>query len=312
MSQLAFSANVVALPLFRGTNSLHSPRLSCKQSPFITSYRAVAKRRRTRLHQALPRRVIVSSDASEAPTETESSNAEPRPRNSTSWFEFRNLRIVLAILSLLGAAETTYLTFNKFFSSPGAICATQGCLDVLSGPFSSFLGIPLTLFGALAYGAFAYMAVWPLAADEEETEDGTLRTVEEVYAARDATTRPLLLALSTALFLFSGYLMALLVFVIQSMCPYCVFSAIVSTALFTLTAFVGRAVPNVVDALRVGAVASGVTSAAAAVLFFIGYPAHIRAQPSGEPQAPPAITMRSTSDTLVRSSQLSLLYTSVQ
>lgn len=298
MSNLAFSASFVVLRPIHGAYDPLS-RLNSVQSSFITKWKpVVAKRSRSKRQQVSPSRVFMTADASGDPTESDSSNTNTQSESLTAGFDFRKVRRALVGLSLLGFAETSYLTFNKLFSSPGAICGTQGCLDVLSGPFSSFLGIPLTLFGALAYGAFAYLAVWPLAADDEEAEEGILRSAEEVYAARDAVTRPLLLALSTLLFMFSAYLMALLVFVIQSMCPYCVFSAVLSATLFTLTAFVGRAVPNLADALRVGAAASAIASVAAAVLFFIGFPAYIRAQPSGE-QSPPAITMRSTSDTLV-------------
>lgn len=224
----------------------------------------------------------------------------PPPTKSSSAPSFRAIRKLLAALSFIGCLETSYLTFNKLFSSPGTICATQGCLDVLSGPFSSFLGIPLTLFGLLAYAIFAYLCVWPLAADEEEDQNGFLLSVEQVYDARDAATRPLLLALSTSLVVFSGFLMSLLAFVIRSTCPYCFFSAALSAVIFTLTAFVGRAVPKLGDAIRVGTASTALTSLLAAVFFLMSYPVHINAQPPGEPQAPPDITMKSTSDTLVR------------
>ena len=281
--------------------------MSSANSQFIKTNRPQAKRFRKRLILRLPTTIIASVEQSDPSAETEPGTANSQTNETKPLFEFQNIRKILAAVSLVGAAETSYLTFNKIFSSPGAICATQGCLDVLSGPFSSFLGIPLTLLGAMAYGLFAYLAVWPLSADEEEDEEGTLLTPEEVYGIRDAATRPLLLALSTALFIFSCYLMCLLFFVIQSYCPYCLFSAVVSTSLFMLTAFVGRAVPRVGDALRVGIVSTGVSSIAAALLFFVGYPQHVAAQNPGEPQEPPAITMRSTSDTLVRPQDLVLL-----
>lgn len=238
-------------------------------------------------------------NCSTPPQNTSSDTHSPAQTFSAS--SFRTIRKILTALSILGCLETSYLTFNKFFSSPGAICATQGCLDVLSGPFSSFLGIPLTLFGTLTYGVFAYLCAWPLAADEQEDQNGLLLSVQRVYHARDAATRPLLLALSTALLVFSGFLMSLLVFVIQSMCPYCVFSAVLSAVIFALTAIVGRAVPKFREALRVGVTSAAVTSLLAAVFFFISYPVHISAQPPGELQAPPSITMKSTPDTLVRS-----------
>ncbi|CAN8066267.1 unnamed protein product [Agarophyton chilense] len=199
--------------------------------------------------------------------------------------------------------ETIYLTYNKLFSSPGAICGTQGCLDVLSGPFSSFLGVPLTVFGALAYAIFAYLCTWPLAAEEKKVDsegDDKPRVIpaDEVYVVRDAATRPLMLAVSSAMFSFSACLMSLLVFVIRSMCPYCVFSAVLSTTLFVLTAFIGKAVSEWKTALKIGAASASFASVCAAALFFLGMPAYSQAQGSGVPQKPPEITLSSDSDAI--------------
>lgn len=237
-------------------------------------------------------------------TSPELQDAEQPAEQLNSSFS-SNIRKLLAVLSFAGCLETTYLTFNKLFSSPGAICATQGCLDVLSGPFSSFLGIPLTLFGLIAYASFAYLAIWPLVATEQEvlisddSEETELYSAAEVYARRDAVTRPLLLAISSAMAVFSAYLMSILIFVIKSMCPYCLFSAAISTILFIITAFVGRAVPSPGTALKISGGATLLASLGAAALFFVSMPAQILAQAPSEPQSPPAITMNSTKDTMV-------------
>lgn len=299
MGSLAFSAPCPTSRLSNQAYSSHTRQGSVYCSTF-TNCPNFPKRR---LLSLLPVKTSKSHapfrEAPKASSTSSTSTNEETPQQP-ALDRFRIIRKVLLVISCIGAAETLYLTFNKLFSSPGAICATQGCLDVLSGPFSTFLGIPLTLFGALAYSIFAYLSVWPLAADDETDSEGELvRSAKEVYVMRDAATRPLMLALSTAMMVFSFYLMGLLVFVIQSMCPYCVVSAIISSSMFILTAFVGRAVPSVRDALRVGTGSAGIALVVAAGLFFLGMPAHIRAQPPGEPQLPPEITMRSTSDTLV-------------
>lgn len=229
-------------------------------------------------------------------------NETPAP-SSESFASFRNLRKLMTVLSLTGAIEASYLTYNKLFSSPGAICSTQGCLDVLSGPFSTFLGVPLTLFGALAYTGFAYLCIWPLAAQEEEAEaqnaEPVIVSAEEVYAVRDAATRPLMLAVSSAMFSFSAYLMSLLTLVVRSLCPYCVLSAVLSTLLFILTAFVGKAVPKLKTAFKIVAASISAASVCAAMSFFLAMPAHLRAQGSDFPQAPPEITMSSDRDAIV-------------
>lgn len=237
-----------------------------------------------------------SSTSSLSPSEQGESNgadsdtktSDEQPSNPS----FRTLRVVLSAISITGAIESLYLTFNKIFSSPGAICATQGCLDVLDGPFSQFMGIPLSLIGAASYSFFAYLCVWPLTADEEDEND------DAVYKKRDAATRPLMLALSTVQFVFTMYLVALLKFIIRSMCPFCLFSAGLSAAMFILTAFVGRAVPRWQPALSISAAGTTVAVFAAAASLLTGWPAHIAAQPRNGPQAPPEITTRSDADAL--------------
>lgn len=259
--------------------------------------------RRSR-HQRIIFPLACQSHPSNSRTTTEPQDDEQHKEKSP-FASFKTVRKVLAALSVLGVAETTYLTFIKLFSSPGAICSTEGCLDVLTGPFSTFLGIPLTVFGMLAYASFAYLCIWPLIAEDEEvlteneSQPAKFIPANEVYAARDAATRPLMLALSTASFVFTVYLMGLLVFVIHSMCPYCVFSAILSGLIFVITAFVGRAVPKIRSALIIGSASTAAAGVAAAAMFFLSLPAQILAQPPSEPQSPPQITMRSNSDTMV-------------
>lgn len=214
------------------------------------------------------------------------------------------IRVPVASVAALGVVETAFLTFTKLFASPGSICSTQGCFDVLTGPFSAVLGVPLSAFGMLAYGAVAYLALWPMTADEETrvSEDGTVVTLpkEGVYAARDAATRPLLLAVSAAMMVFSSYLMMLLMFVIRSMCPYCVVSAGLSVTLFTLVAFVGRAVPDAKRAVRIGGGGAALAFVAAAGSFFLALPEQLLAQAPSEPQTPPAVTRTSTRESVVR------------
>lgn len=222
---------------------------------------------------------------------------------------FRSLRTLLSILSLVGCAESIYLTFNKVFSSPGTICPTQGCLDVLAGPFSTFLGVPLSAFGALAYAAFGYLCFWPSATVEEErtkvleanpnaSSEQVEAAVTEAYDRRDAATRPILFALSTIQFVFSAYLTTIMKFVIRSMCPFCLVSAAISTAIFILTVFVGRAVPRLKSALTIGMSSAFVAAGASGLSLVMAWPGHLRAQPPTELQSPPAITTKSSDDSL--------------
>lgn len=174
------------------------------------------------------------------------------------------------------------------------MCKTAGCVEVLSGPYSVFLGIPLTALGAVAYSAFAALAAYPLFAAEADVitdDDGSIvsMTAEEVYAVRDAVTRPLLLALASIMFVFSGYFMWILAVVVRDTCPYCVFSAGLSTTLFVLTAFVGKAVTDAGLAAKISGGAGAFSAAAAAAVFVLSSPGGLLAQMPSSPQPPPAV-----------------------
>ncbi|KAF6004141.1 hypothetical protein F1559_002452 [Cyanidiococcus yangmingshanensis] len=57
-----------------------------------------------------------------------------------------------------GAVETTLLTLWKVLRSE-VTCAVRGCSDVLSSPYASFFGIPLTFFGAVTYSLLAFFTL---------------------------------------------------------------------------------------------------------------------------------------------------------
>jgi uncharacterized membrane protein/glutaredoxin len=228
-----------------------------------------------------------------------SSVADPGEQKQQEGRNYRPTRRLLAGLATVGVLETAFLTAAKLFASPANICRTRGCVDVLSGPYATFVGIPLSLFGIAAYAAFAWLAAWPLAAREAVevvvSDDGEVecRTAEEDYAVKDAATRPLLLALSSVLVVFSSYFMFLLTVVIRDTCPYCVFSAALSTSLFLITAFVSRAVREPLQALLIGGSSAVVSAVAAGAIFVLSSPGGLLAQMPSEPQAPPEITEQS-------------------
>lgn len=225
---------------------------------------------------------------------------KPLPR----WF-----RIILTSLSVGGLAETSYLTLAKLFQTAGSICSTQGCLDVLTGPYSSVFGIPLSALGMLTYGTLAILSMYPLLSRSQEefidVDAGTTSVIPAsiIYARRDAATRPLLLATSTAMLIFSTYLMALLTFVIRDMCPYCIISALLSLSLFMLTF---RTVPHPRPII---AASAGAAALAAALSFAIAFPNARNQRPPDTPQAPPAVTERSTAESLRIARKLKLLHT---
>lgn len=157
-------------------------------------------------------------------------------RRQTPWIQ-RNSRFLIAAIASLGVLNTAYITATKLLGGETA-CPTSGCEQVLSSEYAYILGLPLSLFGLLAYLAMAGLALAPLLVKPEQNKD--LRTKLEDW------TWLLLFAGATAMMVFSGYLMYIMAtqfvakYGIASTCIYCIVSAIFATVLFILT-LVGRA-----------------------------------------------------------------------
>ena len=113
--------------------------------------------------------------------------------------------IVVAVLSVVGLAETTYLA-ALHLAGVHAVCITAAnCSQVLGSKYASFHGIPLAGAGALAY--FAAFSFATLAAFNYRRAAG-------------------LLALTvTGMFLGTLVLLYLQAFVLHAFCDYCLFSA---------------------------------------------------------------------------------------
>lgn len=150
-------------------------------------------------------------------------------KRSIPWIH-RWSRLLMAGIATIGAAVTAYLTVTKLTGDPTA-CPTGGCDVVLSSPYATVFGLPLALFGFLAYASMVVFAIAPLLIDSSRQKD--LRANSERW------TGLLLFMGATAMTIFSGYLMYLIAFVIKAVCIYCVGSALLSTSLFILS-IIGR------------------------------------------------------------------------
>lgn len=152
-------------------------------------------------------------------------------RRQTPWIQ-RQSRKIIGAIAIFGAINTGYLTLTKLFGGETA-CPTSGCEQVLSSPYAELFGLPLALFGLIAYVAMAVFALAPLAINPEDNKQ--LRTNVENW------TWLLLFAGATAMMVFSGYLMYIMTtnfvvpYGIKGICIYCVASALFATAMFALT-----------------------------------------------------------------------------
>jgi len=152
-------------------------------------------------------------------------------RRQIPWMHRRS-RYLIAAVAILGALNTGYITATKLLGGETA-CPTSGCEQVLSGPYATVFGLPLALFGLLAYGAMAAFALVPLLVNPDQ--ERSLRSKLENQ------TWLLLFAGATAMLVFSAYLMYVMfsqyvaLYGAKGLCYYCLASAIFALALFLLT-----------------------------------------------------------------------------
>ncbi|MEM9213047.1 MAG: vitamin K epoxide reductase family protein [Cyanobacteria bacterium P01_F01_bin.150] len=153
-----------------------------------------------------------------------------RRRQQLPWIQ-RNSRFLLGAIASIGAIGTAYLTYIKL-SGDSAACPISGCNQVLSSPYATVFGLPLTLFGFLAYASMVTFALAPLAVKEEANK--------ALRSKLDNISWLFLFIGASAMTVFSGYLMYILTTEIQAACIYCIGSAVLSLSLLTIT-LIGRA-----------------------------------------------------------------------
>jgi len=144
-----------------------------------------------------------------------------RRDSSASWS-----RPTLLGLALAGAALTGYLTLVKLTGGTAA-CPTAGCETVLSSSYGEVVGLPLPLFGLGAYLLVTGLTWLPKLLNDE---------AEQQWQAWIWTA---LFWLTTAMAVFSGYLIFVLVTDLKVLCLYCIASAALSLGLW-LTTLLGK------------------------------------------------------------------------
>ena len=179
-------------------------------------------------------------------------------RRSAPWIHRWSRQLIGAIASV-GALLTAYLTVVKLTGSSVACTASaatataasaSSCNNVLSSPYATVFGLPLALFGCLAYISMATFALAPLAVSAEQNKGLRLKLEDWTWL--------LLFAGATAMTIFSGYLMYLLAFNLKTLCLYCIGSALFSLSLLTLT-FIGRSWEDAGQLLFIGILVGMVT-----------------------------------------------------
>jgi uncharacterized membrane protein len=124
----------------------------------------------------------------------------------------RALRITMIVLSTIGLAVASYLTYVHYSGHPPVCTAGGSCLKVQTSVYSKLAGIPVALMGLIGYIAILASLLVP----ENET-------------SRFAT-----LAFTVAGFGFSAYLTYRELFSIHAICEWCASSAGIMTILTIL------------------------------------------------------------------------------
>jgi len=130
----------------------------------------------------------------------------PRPR----------LFILAAVLSLIGLADSIYLTITHLTGEDVTCVASSGCSEVLSSAYSHVGNIPLGAFGALAY--FAAFSLATLA------------------AFRYHHARTLLTFVVAGMLMTTLWLLYVQAFVLHAFCDFCLLSAGLTLSLSVIVA----------------------------------------------------------------------------
>ncbi|MBR8831181.1 MAG: vitamin K epoxide reductase family protein [Chlorogloea purpurea SAG 13.99] len=154
-------------------------------------------------------------------------------RRSQPWIH-RYSRLLIGAIAVVGLIISTYLTIVEW-SGGQAACpidpttGVSGCQKVAESPYSHLFGVPLSLLGMFGYLGIIVLALAPLVFNAEQDK----KTRNQI----DQSTWLLLLIGTTAMAVFSAYLIFTSTTVIKALCVYCLASAICSWLLFIMTIF---------------------------------------------------------------------------
>jgi uncharacterized membrane protein len=125
----------------------------------------------------------------------------------------RTLRITLLVLSVLGLAVASYLTYVHYAGIKPACTAGESCTKVQTSVYSKLAGVPVALIGLLGYIAI----------------------VGSLLAPEGERTRLATMAFTLLGFGFSAYLTYRELFSIHAICEWCASSAVIMTVLMCLS-----------------------------------------------------------------------------
>ncbi len=131
------------------------------------------------------------------------------------------MRKIILIIAFLGLSDAIYLLIIKL-SSNKALCVPGlgDCWSVNNSIYSEWNGIPISVFGMLAYISIILLLTLL-------NRVSFLKNFNHIF----------ILGISLIGFIFSIYLTYLQIAVIKAICPFCIISAITMTTVFVLSIF---------------------------------------------------------------------------
>lgn len=124
------------------------------------------------------------------------------------------LPLLAAAVALLGLADAIYLTIKHYTGGTVPCSIVEGCEMVLTSSYAQIAGVPLAIFGAVAYFA-AFL--WAITAAFGNRRTWNLFGVQVTLMA-----------------IFSVWLIYLQGYVIEAFCQFCLISAAVTFTLFII------------------------------------------------------------------------------
>ena len=134
------------------------------------------------------------------------------------------------IVAFIGFIDASYLTLNHYAGIVPPCFITEGCDVVTTSAYSKIVGLPVALLGALYYLSMLVLMLYYI--DKEDSR--ALKTIS---------------VLSLFGFIFSLWFVYAQIFVIRSLCTYCLLSAVTSTILFICGIYFWRTVRTQVNTM---------------------------------------------------------------
>ncbi len=127
------------------------------------------------------------------------------------------LPLLAAVIALIGLADAIFLTIKHYTGGQVPCSVIEGCEQVLNSQYAEMFGVPLAVFGAIAY--FVAFSLALLAAFGDRLM-WTLFGVQVILMT-----------------IFTAWLIYLQGFVIGAFCQFCLLSAATTLTLFIIYLF---------------------------------------------------------------------------